>query len=176
MLLCSKIGYKAIKYLSVYKDFVHFFFQRFFYFQIILYFCHKVLADRRDTTLLRHAHRISGTVWRLSNSQYVVSLHHDSKGKILHLHINANRIDIEGNTNNEYMIGKVCGYSVKKENSTYKSSELGHSRSTIRLTYPIRWTTFWWRRQLCQTMYFGQNWPMFNWWVKEETRYVKLSG
>ena len=133
----------------------------------------------------------------LANSQYVVSLHHDSKGRILHLHINANRIDMEGNTNNEYMIGKratmaanrineqrgwiqsmtkhewnideitnaciealksmdsfdfntyeaklrakgygvkvmrdsigkVCGYSVKKGNSTYKSSELGHSRS-----------------------------------------------
>ena len=28
-------------------------------------------------------------------------------------------------------IGKVCGYSVKKGNSTYKSSELGHSRTDI---------------------------------------------
>ena len=27
----------------------------------------------------------------LANSQYVVSLHRDSKGQILHLHINANR-------------------------------------------------------------------------------------
>ena len=133
----------------------------------------------------------------LANSQYVVSLHRDSKSKILHLHINANRIDMEGNTNNEYMIGKratmaankineqrgwiqsmtkrewnidevtndciealksmdsfdfntyeaklkakgygvrvmrdsigkVCGYSIKKGNSTYKASELGHKRS-----------------------------------------------
>ena len=143
----------------------------------------------------------------LANSQYVVSLHHDSKGQILHLHINANRIDMEGNTNNEYMIGKratmaankineqrgwiqsmtkrewnideitndciqalksmdsfdfntyeaklkakgygvkvmrdsigkVCGYSVKKGNSIYKSSELGHSRSLT----PSRLRTTW---------------------------------
>ena len=133
----------------------------------------------------------------LLNSQYVVSLHHDSKGQILHLHINANRIDMEGNVNDAHFIhdrsmmaankiterrgwvqaetkrkwnisqitddcisilrgmdyfdwniyeaklkdkgygvmlkrnsqGKVMGYSVKKENSTYKSSDIGHSRN-----------------------------------------------
>ena len=133
----------------------------------------------------------------LANSQYVVSLHHDSKGQILHLHINANRIDMEGNTNSSYMIrkramlaankineqrgwiqsntkrgwninevtnaciealkamnsfdwnnyeamlktmgygvkvkrsndGKVVGYVIKKGNSFYKSTLLGHSRS-----------------------------------------------
>ena len=36
-------------------------------------------------------------------------------------------------------IGKVCGYSVKKGNSTYKSSELGHSRSLN----PSRLRTTW---------------------------------
>lgn len=40
----------------------------------------------------------------LQNSQYVVSLHHDSKGQILHLHINANRIDMEGNVNDAHFI------------------------------------------------------------------------
>ena len=158
-----------------------------------------VSLKRRDRDEDEHTH--------LANSQYVVSLHHDSKGKILHLHINANRIDMEGNTNNEYMIGKratmaanrineqrgwiqsmtkrewnideitnaciealksmdsfdfntyeaklrakgygvkvmrdgigkVCGYSVKKGNSTYKSSELGHSRSLT----PSRLRTTW---------------------------------
>ena len=158
-----------------------------------------VSLKRRDRDEDGHTH--------LANSQYVVSLHHDSKGKILHLHINANRIDMEGNTNNEYMIGKratmaanrineqrgwiqsmtkrewnideitnaciealksmdsfdfntyeanlkargygvkvmrdsigkVCGYSVKKGNSTYKSSELGHSRSLT----PSRLRTTW---------------------------------
>ena len=148
-----------------------------------------VSLKRRDRDEDEHPH--------LANRQYVVSLHRDSKSKILLLHINANRIDMEGNTNNEYMIGKratmaankineqrgwiqsmtkrewnideitnaciealksmdsfdfntyeaklkakgygvkvmrdsigkVCGYSIKKGNSTYKSSELGHSRS-----------------------------------------------
>ncbi len=158
-----------------------------------------VSLKRRDRDEDEHTH--------LANSQHVVSLHHDSKGRILHLHINANRIDMEGNTNNEYMIGKratmaanrineqrgwiqsmtkrewnideitnvcietlksmdsfdfntyeaklkakgygvkvmrdsigkVCGYSVKKGNSTYKSSELGHSRSLT----PSRLRTTW---------------------------------
>ena len=133
----------------------------------------------------------------LANSQYVLSLHRDSKGQILHLHINANRIDMEGNTNSSYMIrkramlaankineqrgwiqsntkrgwninevtnaciealkamnsfdwniyeeklktmgygvkvkrsndGKIVGYVIKKGNSFYKSTLLGHSRS-----------------------------------------------
>ena len=158
-----------------------------------------VSLKRKDRDEDEHTH--------LANSQYVVSLHHDSKGQILHLHINANRIDMEGNTNNEYMIGKratmaanrineqrgwiqsmtkrewnideitsaciealksmdsfdfntyeaklkargygvkvmrdsigkVCGYSMKKGNSTYKSSELGHMRSLT----PSRLRTTW---------------------------------
>ena len=52
----------------------------------------------------------------LANSQYVVSLHHDSKGQILHLHINANRIDMEGNTNNSYMIRKRAMLAANKIN------------------------------------------------------------
>ena len=52
----------------------------------------------------------------LANSQYVVSLHHDSKSRILHLHINANRIDMDGNVNNEYMIGKRATMAANKIN------------------------------------------------------------
>ena len=160
-----------------------------------------------DAVSLKRSDRDEDEHTHLANSQYVVSLHHDSKGQILHLHINANRIDMEGNTNNEYMIGKratmaankineqrgwiqsmtkrewnideitndciqalksmdsfdfntyeaklkakgygvkvmrdsigkVCGYSVKKGNSIYKSSELGHSRSLT----PSRLRTTW---------------------------------
>ena len=160
-----------------------------------------------DAVSLKRSDRDEDEHTHLANSQYVVSLHHDSKGHILHLHINANRLDMEGNTNNEYMIGKratmaankineqrgwiqsmtkrewnideitndciqalksmdsfdfntyeaklkakgygvkvmrdsigkVCGYSVKKGNSTYKSSELGHSRSLT----PSRLRTTW---------------------------------
>ncbi len=52
----------------------------------------------------------------LANSQYVVSLHRDSKSGILHLYINANRIDMDGNTNNEYMTGKRATEAANKIN------------------------------------------------------------
>ncbi|MCD8305989.1 MAG: relaxase/mobilization nuclease domain-containing protein [Prevotella sp.] len=42
----------------------------------------------------------------LCNSQYVVSLHADSKSGIRHLHILVNRIDNEGNTNDAHKIGE----------------------------------------------------------------------
>ena len=135
----------------------------------------------------------------IKNSQYVVSLHFDSKSNIPHLHIVANRIDNMGNTNDahyigeraahaanilnekygwvqsiqrreenirqisddclaalkemphfdwntycrilrnkgydiqlkEDSIGKVCGYTIRKGNSIYKSSLLGNSRNLM---------------------------------------------
>ena len=135
----------------------------------------------------------------LRNSQYVVSLHRDSKSGISHLHIDANRIDNDGNINNDHNIhiramaaannitkrrgwvqasdiskqnkqeitdacmnalrsmdrfdwndyverlkqcgydvilqkdsqNEVRGYSVKRGNSTYKSSSLGRSRNLM---------------------------------------------
>ena len=135
----------------------------------------------------------------IKNSQYVVSLHFDSKSNIPHLHIVANRIDNMGNTNDAHYIGeraahaanilnekygwvqsmqrreenikqisddcltvlkemphfnwntycrmlrnkgydiqlkkdsigKVCGYTIRKGNSIYKSSLLGNSRNLM---------------------------------------------
>ena len=135
----------------------------------------------------------------IKNSQYVVSLHFDSKSGIPHLHIVANRIDNMGNTNDAHYIGeraahvanilnekygwvqsmqrreenikqisddcltalkemphfdwnaycrilrdkgydiqlkkdsnyKVCGYTIRKGNSIYKSSFLDHSRNLM---------------------------------------------
>ena len=135
----------------------------------------------------------------IKNSQYVVSLHLDSKSGIPHLHIVANRIDNMGNTNDAHYIGeraahaanilnekygwvqsmqrreenieqisndcltalkemshfdwnsycrmlrnkgydiqlkkdsigKVCGYTIRKGNSIYKSSLLGNSRNLM---------------------------------------------
>ena len=143
----------------------------------------------------------------LSNSQYVVSLHRDSKSGILHLHIDANRIDNDGNINNDHNIHiraiiaanniskrrgwvlatdiskqnkqeitdacmdalrsmdsfdwndyverlKQCGYdvmlqkdsqdvvrgySIKRGNSTYKSSSLGKSRNLMPSKIEMTW-------------------------------------
>lgn len=48
--------------------------------------------------------RVKDKHTNLRNSQYVVSLHRDSKSGILHLHIDANRIDNDGNINNDHNI------------------------------------------------------------------------
>ncbi len=48
--------------------------------------------------------RKSAKATNLKDSQYVVALHHDSKSGIMHLHIDANRIDIRGNVNDAHYI------------------------------------------------------------------------
>ncbi len=42
----------------------------------------------------------------LQNSQYVISLHHDSRSGIRHLHILVNRVDMNGMTNDAHYIGE----------------------------------------------------------------------
>ncbi len=42
----------------------------------------------------------------IQNTQYVISLHHDSKGRIRHIHILANRVDLLGQTNDAHYIGE----------------------------------------------------------------------
>lgn len=54
--------------------------------------------------LSHRAKRTNAKSTSLSNSQYVVVLHHDSKSGIHHLHIDANRIDMEGNVNDAHFI------------------------------------------------------------------------
>ena len=54
--------------------------------------------------LSKRAKRKSAASTNLKGSQYVVSLHRDSKSGILHLHINANRIDMKGNVNDAHFI------------------------------------------------------------------------
>lgn len=64
--------------------------------------------------LSEKAKRESARHTNLQNSQYVVSLHHDSKGQILHLHVNANRIDMEGNVNDAHFIHDRAMMAAKK--------------------------------------------------------------
>jgi len=54
--------------------------------------------------LSEKAKRKSAKSTNLGNSQYIVSLHRDSKSGILHLHINANRIDMDGNVNDAHFL------------------------------------------------------------------------
>lgn len=48
--------------------------------------------------------RKSAKTTNLKDSQYVVALHRDSKSGIMHLHIDANRIDMRGNVNDAHYI------------------------------------------------------------------------
>ena len=48
--------------------------------------------------------RKSAKATNLKGSQYVVALHRDSKSGIMHLHIDANRIDMRGNVNDAHYI------------------------------------------------------------------------
>lgn len=49
--------------------------------------------------------RTSSKQTNLKGSQYVVALHRDSKSGILHLHIDANRMDINGKVNDGHKLG-----------------------------------------------------------------------
>ena len=50
------------------------------------------------------AKRSSAKSTNLQNSQYVVMLHHDSQSGILHLHITASRLDMDGKINDDHCI------------------------------------------------------------------------
>ena len=54
--------------------------------------------------LSRKTKRASAKSTNIRNSQYVAMLHHDSASGILHLHITANRVDMDGNINDDHCI------------------------------------------------------------------------
>ncbi len=65
----------------------------------------KEYIEAFDAIDLSHrAKRTNAKSTSLSNSQYIVALHHDSKSGVKHLHIDANRIDMEGNVNDAHFI------------------------------------------------------------------------
>lgn len=50
--------------------------------------------------------RASSKQTNLKGSQYIAALHRDSKSGILHLHIDANRVDMDGKINDSHKIGE----------------------------------------------------------------------
>lgn len=160
--------------------------------------------------LSKEVKRKSAKRTNCQNSQYVVSLHRDSKSGILHLHLDVCRIDKEGNVNSGNLAGKratmaaniinerrgwvqseeICkhhkmeisnhcmavlkdmnrfswndyvqgvknagyaiklqfdskgivrGYSIKRGNSTYKSSQLGMGRNLVPSKIEATWKRF----------------------------------
>lgn len=58
-----------------------------------------------EIDLSKIAGRKSASRTNIANSQYVISLHRDSKSGIVHMHLDCNRIDMEGNVNDDHKIG-----------------------------------------------------------------------
>ena len=54
--------------------------------------------------LSKKAKRASAKSTNVRNSQYVVALHHDAKSGIPHLHIDVNRVDMDGKVNDDHLI------------------------------------------------------------------------
>lgn len=56
--------------------------------------------------LSKKTKRASSKQTNLKGSQYIVALHRDAKSGILHLHIDANRVDMNGKINDSHKIGE----------------------------------------------------------------------
>ena len=56
--------------------------------------------------LSKKTKRASAKSTNVKNSQYVVALHHDAKSGIPHLHIDVNRVDMDGKVNDDHLIAE----------------------------------------------------------------------
>ena len=56
--------------------------------------------------LSKRTKRASAKSTNIRNSQYVVALHHDAKSGIPHLHIDVNRVDMDGKVNDDHLIAE----------------------------------------------------------------------
>lgn len=79
--------------------------------------------------------RTSSQHTNLKNSQYIVALHRDSKSGILHLHIDANRVDMDGKINDSHKIGEravLATNIINEKRGWIQSEEIGiHHRKEI---------------------------------------------
>ena len=72
--------------------------------------------------------RASSKQTNLKGSQYVVALHRDAKSGILHLHIDANRVDMEGRINDSHKIGEravMAANIINERRGWMQSEEIG---------------------------------------------------
>ena len=72
--------------------------------------------------------RASSKQTNLNGSQYIAALHRDSKSGILHLHIDANRVDMEGRINDSHKIGEravMAANIINERRGWMQSEEIG---------------------------------------------------
>ena len=72
--------------------------------------------------------RASSKQINLNGSQYIAALHRDAKSGILHLHIDANRVDMEGKINDSHKIGEravMAANIINQRRGWVQSEEIG---------------------------------------------------
>ena len=72
--------------------------------------------------------RASSKQTNLKGSQYIAALHRDSKSGILHLHIDANRVDMNGKINDSHKIGEravMAANIINERRGWMQSEEIG---------------------------------------------------
>ena len=72
--------------------------------------------------------RTSSKQTNLKGSQYIVALHRDSKSGILHLHIDVNRVDMDGKVNDSHKIGEravMAANIINERRGWVQSEEIG---------------------------------------------------
>ena len=72
--------------------------------------------------------RASSKQTNLKGSQYIVALHRDSKSGILHLHVDANRVDMDGKINDSHKIGEravMAANIINEKRGWVQSEEIG---------------------------------------------------
>lgn len=72
--------------------------------------------------------RASSKQTNLKGSQYIVALHRDSQSGILHLHIDANRVDMNGKINDSHKIGEravMAANIINQRRGWVQSEEIG---------------------------------------------------
>ncbi len=72
--------------------------------------------------------RASSKQTNLKGSQYIAALHRDSKSGIFHLHIDANRVDMEGRINDSHKIGEravMAANIINERRGWMQSEEIG---------------------------------------------------
>lgn len=86
--------------------------------------------------LSKRAKRDSAKRTNLRGSQFVASLHHDSKSGIRHLHIVANRIDMNGNVNDAHFIADraMMAASIVTQRRGWTLAEERHAENRIKIS------------------------------------------
>ena len=78
--------------------------------------------------LSKKTKRASSKQTNLKGSQYIAALHRDAKSGILHLHIDANRVDMDGKINDSHKIGEravMAANIINERRGWMQSEEIG---------------------------------------------------